>query len=303
MDREVIHFSAPRGPLRRPFALAFALLFPACIEKPDPASQAAAILHKHPSSFLDKTVSLDALADRELGLGTRPILAESLHAFATRLRPALATASGDSAQIEVLNRFLFDTLGIEPVLSDMGLASSLPSRVILDRKGSCVGLVLLYLALADQLDLPAAPLFLPGHLALRFGDGRAGRSVETLRRGIARSDSFYRETFSLDRRPWYTLAPAPREAALGALLFNLANLHRARGHADWAAWEYRLALELVPGWPEAAGSLGGIHLEAGRLDSAGLYLKASQAGDSAAAPIAKNLELLDRARGAVPVTP
>src|SRR4051812_42902443 len=35
------------------------------LEKPDPASQAAAILHKHPSDFQDQLVALDALAARE----------------------------------------------------------------------------------------------------------------------------------------------------------------------------------------------------------------------------------------------
>jgi tetratricopeptide (TPR) repeat protein len=303
MGRQVIRLRIPRGLgvarglAAYPLAGLACLILAACIEKPDPASQALAILHKRPSSFLDRVVSLDALASRELGLEPAPILAESLHAYATRLRPLLSVASTEAARAEVLRAFVFDSLAIVPLLEDPGLAASLPSRVLIDRRGSCVGLVLLHLALAEQLDLPLAPLFLPGHLALRWGTGPEAFNVETLRRGLVRSDSFYRETFALGKRPWYVLAPAPPDRALGALVFNLANHHRARGEAAWALEEYRLAATLVPGWPEAQGNLGGSHLDVGAHDSARIYLAASLAGDSLAGPAWRNLEILHRARG------
>lgn len=298
-------------------ALAAAFLLACRLERPDPASQAAAILHKHPSDFLDQLVSLDALAAREVkalepgvlsgpGGAGRAILAESLYAYTLRLRPALASAarSGasigidpDSARIAILNAFLFDSLGIVPVLDNSTLAESVPSLVLARRRGACVGLVLLYLALGRSLDLPLVPVFLPGHIFVRYRPAAGPtRTIETLRRGIPRSDSFYRETFALDRRPWYHLEDARPEQALAALVFNLGNAHRISGNLPAAREEYRLAEEALPGFPEALGSLGVCLMLAGEKSLAREKFTAALAGDSLSPAALRNLEILDKAR-------
>jgi regulator of sirC expression with transglutaminase-like and TPR domain len=280
------------------------------LEPPDPASQAAAILHKHPSDFLDQLASLDALAVREVnalgssagggsGEDVRPLLAESLYAYAQRLRPTLAAipeagATSDSSHIAVLNAFLFDTLRIRPLLDSAPLASSVPSLILARRQGSCVGLVLLYLALGKSLDIPLAPVFLPGHMAVRHvPPGRPARNIETLRGGIARTDSFYREAFSLGKRPWYSLKEAAPEKALAALVFNLGNARRASGDVKSAAEEYRLAEEALPGFPEALGNQGVCFMTDGDKAKAREKFVAALAGDSLAAPALRNLDLLD----------
>jgi regulator of sirC expression with transglutaminase-like and TPR domain len=286
-----------------------ALFLAACgLEAPDPASQAAAILHKHPSDFIDQLVSLDALASREAlafepGERSSTGLAESLYAYSLRLRAPLAavalpdSAASDSARIDVLNAFVFDSLGIAPVLDSAPFSASVPSLVLARRKGSCVGLVLLYLALGHSLDLPLVPIFLPGHIAVRYRPGddrfRPPRNIETLRRGIARSDSFYRESFSLGKRPWYSLADASSGQALAALVFNLANAHRTAGRLDAAREEYRLVEEAMPGFPEALGNLGVCLLVAGRKSLAREKFLASLAGDSLAEQTHRNLLALD----------
>lgn len=261
-----------------------ALLLLACVP-PDPASQALAILSKRPSSFQDRLSALDHLAAQELGPAGRPALPESLYLLTTRLRPLLAAAGDDSSRIAVLNAFLFDSLGIEPLTDDTTLASSLPSRVLADRRGGCLGLVLLYLALGESLELPLAPVFLPGHIVVRW----KGTNLETLRRGLVRSDSFYRETFGLARRPWYDLAAAQPDQALAALVFNLANHHRALGRLDVALEEYRLAAERIPGYPEALGNQGATLLLAGDREAARKKLEAALAGDSLAPAARRNL--------------
>lgn len=285
-------------PIARPAALAAALLVAACgLEKPDPASQAAAILHKRPSTYLDRLVALDDLAAREwrasrpedAGAPAPTALAESLYAHAARLGPALSAAASDSAKVDLLRDFVFDSLALAPAESDTSLAASVPSLVLERRSGSCVGLVLYILALGETLELPLHPVFLPGHLAVRFRSPAHVRTLETLRRGIARSDSFYVEAFSLGKRPWYRLADSRPEQALGALVFNLANHHRLRG--EWAAaeWEYRLAEEVLPGFPEALGNRGAGLLAAGDPAGARPLLEAALAGDSLAEPARRNL--------------
>lgn len=289
------------------------------LEPPDPASQAAAILHKHPSDFLDQLASLDALGVREArtlaatggnpdegapassqaspAADPRPLLAESLYAYTLRLRPALAAAAlpdsgaADSARIAILNAFVFDTLGIRPLLDSAPLAASVPSLMLARRQGACVGLVLLYLALGRSLDLPMVPVFLPGHLFVRYRPaGRPYRNIETLRRGIARSDSFYRETFSLGKRPWYSLLDGEPSQALGALVFNLGNARRASGDLAAAREEYRLTEAAIPGFPEAIGNQGVCLMMAGDKVGARKKFSAALAGDSLAAPALENLK-------------
>jgi regulator of sirC expression with transglutaminase-like and TPR domain len=268
------------------FALTFALS--ACrLEPPDPASQAAAILRKHPSDFQDQLASLDALAAREVAElepaavpASRPILAESLYAYRLRLKPGLDAAASDRERLDRLHAFFFDSLGLAAVDSDTSLASSVPSLALAQRRGSCVALCLLYLALGRSLDLPLVPIFLPGHVALRFRP-REGQpvNIETLRRGIARTDSFYRETFSLGKRPWYSLADGRPEQALAALLFNMANARRTRGDLASAAEEYSLVAEVLPAFPEALGNQGVCALGRDRQAAADLF-RAAYAGDS-----------------------
>jgi regulator of sirC expression with transglutaminase-like and TPR domain len=268
------------------------------LEKPDPASQAAAILRKHPADFQDQLASLDALAAREVAElepsaapASRPILAESLYAYRTRLKPWLDAAGSERERLDRLHAFLFDSLGLVSVDADTSLASSVPSLALARRRGSCVALSLLYLALGRSLDLPLAPIFLPGHIALRFRPRNGDPvNVETLRRGIARTDSFYRETFSLGKRPWYSLEDGRPEQALAALLFNMANARRTHGDLPVAAEEYRLVAEVVPGFPEALGNQAVCALGQDRGAAARLF-RAAYAGDSLS-PARANLAAL-----------
>jgi tetratricopeptide (TPR) repeat protein len=301
-------------------ALVFSGLGACRMEPPDPASQAAAILHKHPSDFLDQLASLDALAVREVqalaamgqdaGPGNataaqvRPVLAESLYAYALRLRPLMAaaarldSAAADSARIAILNAFVFDTLAIAPLTDSAPLAASVPSLILARREGSCVGLVLLYLALGRSLELPLVPIFLPGHIAVRhLPQGRLSRNIETLRKGIARSDSFYREAFTLGKRPWYSLQNGEPAQALAALVFNLGNARREAGDRKSALEEFRLVEQALPGFPEAIGSQGVCLMLDGDTSQARERFQSAAAGDSLSVPALRNLRILDGALG------
>lgn len=300
MGREVISVPRARGPAVVFCGAVLAALLSGCrLEKPDPASQAAAILRKHPADFQDQLAALDALAAREVAElepaavpAARPILAESLYAYRTRLKASLAAAASDRERIDRLNAFFFDSLGIVPLDADTTLAASVPSLALAHRRGSCVALGLLYLAVGRPLGLPLAPIFLPGHMALRLRPAAGDPiNIETLRRGIARSDSFYRETFALGKRPWYSLSDAEPGQALAALLFNMANARRAFGDLGIAAEEYRLVAEALPAFPEALGNRGVCALREGDRETAARLFREAFAGDSLS-PARANLERL-----------
>jgi regulator of sirC expression with transglutaminase-like and TPR domain len=259
------------------------------LERPDPVAQASAILHTHPADFIDQLSTLDAMAAKEVGLPSSASLPESLYRQSVRLKPLLARASGDSAKVAILNAWVFDSLAISPIDDSDDLAVSLPSRVLAERKGSCLGLTLLYLALGRSLDLPLRPVFLPGHIFVRYRSDAYACNIETLKRGLARTDSFYRENFSLRSRPWYTLRDGEPKQALAALVFNLGNAHRARGDWKYALEEYRLVEEAIPGYPQALCNQGAALLVTGDRKAAETKLLAAWEGDSLALPTRRNL--------------
>ncbi len=239
---------------------------------------------------------MDALAAAEIGLPAGA-LAESLYRQTSRLKPLLSAAATDTAKVALLNAWVFDTLAIVPITDTNDLAASLPSRILTERKGSCLGLTLVYLALGRSLDLPLVPVFLPGHVFVRYRSESYTCNIETLRKGLARTDSFYRETFSLRQRPWYTLEDGNPKQALAGLVFNLGNALRERGDWTGALAEYRLVEEALPGYPEALGNLGAGLLASGDAKAAEPKLLAAYRGDSLAEPARINLEKLFRMTG------
>ena len=258
------------------------------LERPDPASAAAAILHKHPSDFLSALTALDALASAEVGLPAVPWL-DLLYRHSSLLKPLLKNAGSDSEKVSILNAWIFDSLSVVTQPDSTHLAGSLPSRVLTSNQGSCLGLTLLYLALGQTLQLPLRPVLLPGHIFVRFRSQTYTCNIETLRRGLARSDDFYRQEFFLDKRPWYTLSDGDPKQALAALVFNLANTHRSRGELKYALTEYQLTEEAIPGFPEALANQGAVLLATGAVKDAEMKLTASLAGDSINTPASKNL--------------
>lgn len=264
--------------------------------KPDPVSAANAILHKHPADFLNQLMALDALASKEAGLATYPWM-EILYKASGGLKSKLAATESDSVKVILLNSWVFDSLGLVAVEDSNYLSHSLPSEVIRKKNGSCLGLTLIYLALGQTLELPLSPVLMPGHIFIRYHSNSYTCNIETLRRGLARTDSFYLSNFKLNQRPWYQLKSGTPEQALYALLFNLANHHGS--HGDWkhALGEYQLILDALPGHPEALGNQGAGLMAMGENKAAEASFLKSLQGDSLSSAAKENLALINKALG------
>jgi len=253
-------------------------------EKPDPASQAMAILEKHPSDFLDQLRALDALTCQEGHLPSLPWL-DIIYLQSHALQMQMNKLSTDSEKVLLFTHFIFDSLNIQPVLETNEIANSLPSQVLNHHAGSCVGISLVALALSHQINFPLFPVFLPGHLFLRYQSETYRQNIETLKGGIARTDSFYQVTFMLPKRPWYHLKNGNSNQALVALLFNMANLHLQNSEYQTALTEYKLVEKYLPQFPEAEGNMGVIYLKNHEPEKARKLFLSSFAGDSISAAI------------------
>jgi tetratricopeptide (TPR) repeat protein len=193
-----------------------------------------------------------------------------------------------------INAVVFGELGFEREIDSAATRFFQPSRVIVERRGNCLGLGALYLALAERLGVPLDGILLPSHFFVRT-PGPAGRNVELLRRGEAMPDAWYRGKYG----PW----PEPpsaynRPVTVTELVaihwYDRANDLRTAGKLADAEQAFARAAQGFPGFAEAHANLGLLR------QSRGAFALAAQAYDSArqAWPelpgLARNVEQLER---------
>ena len=91
-------------------------------------------------------------------------------------------------KVREINRFIFQEMQFRfPPHSlhakDIDLYTFLPS-VLDNRQGVCLGVSILYLSLAQRLDLPLEIITPPGHIYIRYRDEKQLINIETTARGI-----------------------------------------------------------------------------------------------------------------------
>jgi len=182
---------------------------------------------------------------------------------ALELKPAAHASLG-----VVLSELLFGRLGFVREVTDPDLRFVLLPSVLRERRGSCVGLGSLFLALAEGQSPPAHGVLMPGHFYVRVQEQGAKRNVELLRRGEAMPDTWYDGRFPIPGGAAREYArPLTAEEVAGVIEYNVGNerrrqlrLEEARqaylratlhvlGRLDEAAKSYRLARSVNPRLP------------------------------------------------------
>ncbi len=146
----------------------------------------------------------------------------------------------EEKKIEIINTFIFHELGFRfPPHSlyakDIDLYTFLPS--VLDcRRGVCLGVSILYLCLAQRLNLPLEIITPPGHIYVRYRDGDKVINIETTARGIDLDDEVY---LSVDVK---ALQERNNKEVIGMAHFNQASVFWQRGNFTQAKVSYEKAL-------------------------------------------------------------
>jgi len=148
-----------------------------------------------------------------------------------------------------LNHFFFDEEGFQPNHDLDTPDHLLLNRVLLGRKGHCVGLATVYLVLAEELDLPIHAVSTPKHIFLRWDDGKVRRNIELFQKGRDLPDEDYiREQKipkeSIERGVF--MANLTREEFLGFIYQNRGVLESQQGDFEASGRDYRRALRLNP---------------------------------------------------------
>jgi regulator of sirC expression with transglutaminase-like and TPR domain len=212
-------------------------------------------------------------------------------------RKVQAAVNAGAAPVDAMNATVFDELGFERQIEALGPAATLLPPVLRARRGSCVGLGTLYLAVAERLGRRAHGVLVPGHFFVRIEDAAGPRNVELLRRGEQMPESWYRHKYlpaPAARPPAAYLRALTTPEVLAVVRFNLANHQREAGALAAAEAGYRGATHDFPSFPEAHASLGlTLHL-LGRLREARQAYQAASRLDPALPGLAKNLAAVDQ---------
>lgn len=197
----------------------------------------------------------------------------------------------------VLCELLFEQLGFVREVTDTSLEFVLLPSVLKKRRGSCVGLGTVFMALADALGHAACGVLMPGHFYVRLRESGGVRNVELLRRGEAMSDAWYLGRFPVPGGSAREYArPLTPDEALGVIEYNVGNERRRQLRLEEARQAYVRSVRLFPEFSEAHASLGAALHVLGRLDEARASYQSARASNPHLPGVDWNLTMLDEER-------
>jgi len=235
-------------------------------------------------------------AAREAGESDPTRDARARHALdelARQLRGWVAEHSGTNARAALV-QFVFGAKRFSREVDNTSLQFVLLPSVLEQRRGSCVGLGSLALALAERLGWQVRGVMVPGHFFLRFTERGQAHNLELLRRGEEMSDAWYALRFPIPggQAREYT-RPLTEAEVRGVVEYDIGNARQRQGRLDEARRAYERARQDFPDFAEAHASAGALAQLLGALDVArGDYAAAARANPNLPG-VAHNLELLE----------
>ncbi len=137
-----------------------------------------------------------------------------------------------------------------------------------NRRGYCMNLSLLYLILAERLDLPLHGVALPNHFFVRFEKDGVRINIEATERGVRHPDSFYRQRFGVAETADFFMTNLSKKQTLGAYFSNVGMVYYKGGDPGKAVFYLDLSSRINPRSIEAHNNLANIYSETGRLEKA-----------------------------------
>lgn len=181
--------------------------------------------------------------------------------------------------IPVINEYLFDELGFKSI-SEATDPGSLFLHTVMDKKrGYCLSLSILYLAIGERLGLPLYGVVVPGHFFVRYDDGRARFNIETTSEGAAAPDEHYIAKFKVPQggNNHIYMKNLNKIQTLGCFFNNLGNSYSDAGDIDSALLAFERAVAINPALSESRANLGNICLKKDQVAKAiNEYLAALQ---------------------------
>ena len=216
--------------------------------------------------------------------------------LAALLREALERAP-ERGPASVFAEVLFGQLGFVREVTDTSLRFVLLPSVLRARRGNCVGLGTLVIALAEMLGKTAHGVLMPGHFYVRFEERGQQTNMELLRRGEAMSDAWYAGRFPIPGGAAAEYArPLSQREARGVIEYDVGNERKRQRRLEDARAAYARSAALFPDLAEAHASLGATLQILGRFDEAAASYARARAANPNLPGLAWNGALLEQER-------
>lgn len=187
----------------------------------------------------------------------------TLDLMALEIRAALPKDATPIQKIDAVNRFIFEEMHFRfPPHSlyakDIDLYTFLPA-VLDSREGVCLGVSILYLCLAQRLDLDLEIITPPGHIYLRYNKEGKHINIETTARGVNPPSEVY---LGINTR---SLQERNLKEVIGLAFFNQASVALGVHKYKETVELYEKALAFLPNDPLLKLFLGINYLFIGEL--------------------------------------
>ncbi|MFA5422474.1 MAG: tetratricopeptide repeat protein [Phycisphaerae bacterium] len=176
--------------------------------------------------------------------------------------------TGSYKAVNVLNDYLHNEMGFKSVKEATDPNDLFMHTVMDNRRGYCLSLSILYLALAERLDIPLYGVVAPGHFFVRYDDGRIRFNIETTS-GTFPTDEHYIEEFKIAQgQDGLYMKNLNKLQTLGCLFNNFGTVYMGVNRLDEAQRAMELAVEINPDLAESRMNLGSIYMQKDRIDDA-----------------------------------
>lgn len=198
--------------------------------------------------------------------------------MAWRVSAFLVGAREPRRAIAAINGVLFADEGFvyDPEAGDAG--NYLLDRVLEKKRGNCLGLTFLYLALGERLGIPLQGSYVPTHCIARYEENGVRINIETGEKGAEREDRWYASKFRLGEGRPYLKTLGKREM-IGVYLKSLGAALSRRGMDEDALKLYRHAELFSPGLPDVYYNAGVSYQKLGKNDEAAAQYRKALALD------------------------
>lgn len=195
----------------------------------------------------------------------------SLDLIALQILARLPSKATDKEKIRAINQFIFEEKQFRfPPHSlwakDIDLYTFLPS-VLDSRKGVCLGVSILYLSIAQRLDLSLDIITPPGHIFIRYNSEELIQNIETTSRGIHFPDKVY---LGINTRK---LQERTIKEVIGLAFINQASVAWQKGDHESTIELYNQALPFLNEDPLLKMFLGYNYLFVGNIKEGEKLLK------------------------------
>ncbi len=176
--------------------------------------------------------------------------------LAARYRDLVGTSAGPARRADAFRRLLFESERYEAVV-DLEAPETLHIDAVLRRKkGYCLSLSVVALAVAEEVGAPLFGVAAPNHFFVRYDDGSFRRNLELTRKGKEVTDAEFKTRFGKHLADTLYLRNLKPKEVRAFLIHNRGYVALARKRFKRARADFEEAIRLVPELNEAHRNLG-----------------------------------------------